>query len=237
MARPKKKTKINSAVSARITPQTTKTQTKQSLLERVQSELDLKSSYLNLILGALIVLVIGVLVFNYFNNPKGEIGTSQQTTQDQTITDTSETTQTPKAGEKYTVKSGDTLHKIAQNIYGDGSKYTAIAEANKLSDPGFIVTGQELQIPKIETKDIASNTDVSGNPTKQVEGGTGGATNQTAWGETITGTSYKVQTGDWLSTIAGRAYGDMMTFDKIAKANNISNPDVIEVGTVLQIPR
>ena len=37
--------------------------------------------------------------------------------------------------------------------------------------------------------------------------------------------------------VAGRAYGDVMAFDKIVKANNIQNPDLIEPGTVLSIPR
>jgi nucleoid-associated protein YgaU len=40
-----------------------------------------------------------------------------------------------------------------------------------------------------------------------------------------------------LSKIAGRAYGDVYQFDKIAKANNITDPNNIEVGTVLKIPR
>jgi len=61
--------------------------------------------------------------------------------------------------------------------------------------------------------------------------------NQTTWGAEIKEDTYTVQSDDWLSKIAGRAYGDMTKFDAIAKANNISNPDTIEVGTVLKIPR
>lgn len=49
----------------------------------------------------------------------------------------------------YTVKSGDSLSKIAQEFYGDASKYTVIFEANKpmLTDPNKIYPGQELRIP------------------------------------------------------------------------------------------
>ena len=51
----------------------------------------------------------------------------------------------------YTVKSGDTLGKIAQEHYGNAGKYTVIFEANKpmLSDPDKIYPGQQLRIPKM----------------------------------------------------------------------------------------
>jgi len=51
----------------------------------------------------------------------------------------------------YTVKSGDTLSKIAEANYGHGhaGKYPQIFEANKpmLSDPDKIYPGQVLRIP------------------------------------------------------------------------------------------
>jgi len=50
----------------------------------------------------------------------------------------------------YTVKSGDTLWKISESHYGDGSKYMKIFEANTdlLDSPDQIFPGQELSIPK-----------------------------------------------------------------------------------------
>lgn len=49
----------------------------------------------------------------------------------------------------YTVKSGDTLSGIAQEFYGDGSRYNDIFEANRpmLKDPNMIYPGQVLRIP------------------------------------------------------------------------------------------
>lgn len=49
----------------------------------------------------------------------------------------------------YTVQSGDTLSKIAKEMYGDAGKYPVIFEANKpmLSDPDKIYPGQVLRIP------------------------------------------------------------------------------------------
>ena len=49
----------------------------------------------------------------------------------------------------YTVKSGDTLSKIAKAHLGDANAYMAIFEANKdqLTDPNVIKPGQVLKIP------------------------------------------------------------------------------------------
>ena len=49
-----------------------------------------------------------------------------------------------------TVKSGDSLSKIAQEVYGSAGDYNKIFEANKpkLSDPNKIYPGQVLRIPK-----------------------------------------------------------------------------------------
>jgi nucleoid-associated protein YgaU len=50
----------------------------------------------------------------------------------------------------YTVKSGDTLSKIAKYIYGDANAYPRIFEANKdiLKNPDQIQVGQKLKLPK-----------------------------------------------------------------------------------------
>lgn len=47
---------------------------------------------------------------------------------------------------------------------------------------------------------------------------------------------YIVQAGDSLSKIAKHFYGDAQQFNKIAKANDIDNPDLIKVGQKLEIP-
>jgi len=52
----------------------------------------------------------------------------------------------------YTVKSGDTLSKIAKAQYGNAMKYMEIFEANQpmLDDPNKIYPGQVLRIPAID---------------------------------------------------------------------------------------
>lgn len=51
----------------------------------------------------------------------------------------------------YTVKSGDTLSKIAQQHYGKANLYNQIFEANRpmLKDPDEIFPGQVLRIPQM----------------------------------------------------------------------------------------
>ena len=53
------------------------------------------------------------------------------------------------AGKKYTVKAGDSLSKIAKEVYGDASQWKKIAEANKATvpNPDLIHPGDELVIP------------------------------------------------------------------------------------------
>jgi nucleoid-associated protein YgaU len=54
------------------------------------------------------------------------------------------------AGNTYTVKSGDTLSKIAKEHLGDANAYMDIFNANKdqLKDPDKIKPGQVLKIPQ-----------------------------------------------------------------------------------------
>jgi LysM repeat protein len=49
----------------------------------------------------------------------------------------------------YTVKSGDTLGKLAKEIYGDAKLYPRIFELNKdqLKNPDLIKVGQVLKLP------------------------------------------------------------------------------------------
>ena len=225
----------------------------QSLFERLSNSFQQNQSFFNIILGGLIVVVLGVLLFNYFNRPAEDLAGPAP----QTETEQAEGTDVAKDNlpGKYTVKEGDTLFSIAQNYYDDGYKYPELVEANTLANENALTAGQVLEIPKLDdtgeqvaqasaTPEMAATPAPTASPEAvaqatpaPVEGGTGGAENSTAWGERITGDTYTVQADDWLSKIAGRAYGDVMAYQRIAAANNITNPDAIEVGMTLKIPR
>ncbi len=186
----------------------------QNYLEKIETEVESNQSKISMVLGILIVIVVGVLIFNFFNRGKQEIGPAQTTTIEQDVSP-------QNLPGKYTVKEEDTLFTIAQKYYQDGYKYTEIANANNLTNIDVIETGQVLEIPKLEME-------------KEI--GTGGG-DTTIWGPRLSGDTYMVVEGDWLSKIAGRAYGDIYAYDKIAKANNIPNPDHITPGMTLTIPR
>lgn len=49
----------------------------------------------------------------------------------------------------YTVQAGDNLSKIARHLYGDGTKWKAIYEANrdKIKNPDLIHPGDVLTLP------------------------------------------------------------------------------------------
>jgi len=51
--------------------------------------------------------------------------------------------------QQYTVKSGDTLSKLAGQFYNSGDKWEKIYEANKdvLKNPHYIYIGMKLVIP------------------------------------------------------------------------------------------
>jgi nucleoid-associated protein YgaU len=57
----------------------------------------------------------------------------------------------PATAKTYTVKSGDTLSKIAKEFLGNGNAYMDIFNANtdQLSDPDKIKPGQVLKIPQM----------------------------------------------------------------------------------------
>ncbi len=69
------------------------------------------------------------------------------------VDDQLEVAEAPKPQARfYEVKKGDSLSKIAKEMYGDMMKYPVIFEANKpmLKDPDKIYPGQMLRIPPLE---------------------------------------------------------------------------------------
>lgn len=67
----------------------------------------------------------------------------------ETVDNRMRVTESKPESKYYTVKSGDSLSKIAKEYYGDAQQYNTIFEANRpmLSDPDKIYPGQVLRIP------------------------------------------------------------------------------------------
>lgn len=172
-------------------------------------------------LGIVVVVVIGVLIFNFFRSQGEEIATgegeellSEETAQ--TIEEEGEI----KLPVTHKVVQGENLWKIAEHYYGSGYNWVDITKENKLNNPDRLLVDQELVIPDV--------------PVRHPEGG------QIASGKKVADISeYTVEKGDSLWKIAEKIYGDGYNWVKIYQANQEkigANPGLIFAGTVLAIP-
>lgn len=224
--------------------QTRKTSTKRA--ERRLPEINLSKSYTSLAYGVLTVLVLFLLIYagvKIFSHQAPSIGNNGVNTQ-KTVSENA-------SNREYVVKAGDNLWSISEKEYGTGYNWSLIAKANNLNNPGEIEKGQKLTIPSAP-KAVSSNTVTqapSAAPTKVAQKtistptstpvSTSGKTalvNGELRGE-IKGNTYTVQKGDYLWEIAQRVYGDPYRWVDIAKANDLSNPDLIYSGNVFRLPR
>jgi nucleoid-associated protein YgaU len=207
----------------------------------------LNESVISMILGAVVIVVAGLLIVNYFSRqdnavsfPTGEVADVQQT---ETATETR-----VKSGEKFhTVMQNDNLWKIAEKYYESGYNWVDIAQANNLTSGNDVRVGQELVIPDVEPRNatvavLSTQTENKEVAEKEVQKEVEEEATQTfsqpePTQTSISGTSYTVVRGDTLWDIAVRAYGDGYRWVDIAQANNLLNPDVIHSGNVFVIPR
>jgi len=174
----------------------------------------------SMFLGLVIVVVAVGLVFTYFQRKRGVVtvpGVSQ------TLTNPLETVANTIITESsYTVKKGDNLWKIAASNYGSGYNWVDISRVNKLGNPGKLLVGQKLILPKVEAKTVMiATTTVKPTQTKINIG------------------NYKVVRGDSLWKIAVRAYGDGYQWVQIWKSNRLKlrNPNKLEIGMELVLPK
>ena len=162
-----------------------------------------------MVLGALVIVVVGVLVVNYFKDQGGKIPFLSNGNKTEVVQEL------PKS---HTVAKGENLWTIGEKYFGSGYNWVDIAQENNLSNADVISEGQTLSIPNVEPK-LATKTEI-----------------KTA-GEAITGGTYTVVKGDSLWNIAVRAYGDGYRWVEIAGENNLENPNLIHEGNVLTLPR
>lgn len=121
----------------------------------------------------------------------------------------------PPETERYTVKRGDSLWRIAEERLGDGTRYVELVALNEAvldGRPDFLLPGTVLKVPVVGDS---------------------------------SGGSYVVQPGDTLSEIAEDQLGDADTYPSIFRASrdtvqpkgaHLSDPDLILPGWKLTIP-
>lgn len=179
-------------------------------LKKFLKDLRLNESTISMVLGGMVVVVVGILIYNYFTT------VGKQTD----LTGTSGTEGQTELPATHTVAKGEYLWTIAEKYYGSGYGWNDIAKANNLTNPNQLEAGQVLSIPKAEVKL---------EPTQE--------TLVQSSANVIEGTEYTVQKGDSLWSIAVRAYQDGYKWPKISEASNLPNPNQIEVGMKLVLPR
>lgn len=153
-----------------------------------------------------------IVSLNQLSNPNliyvGQVLKLKNSQTTNSSSSSSSSTATTTAG-TYTVKAGDTLSAIASRYSTSSS---TLASLNSLSNPNLIYVGQVLK--------VSSNASTSSS--------TGSSANSTV----TTAASYTVKAGDTLSAIAAK-YGT--TYQALASANSISNPNDIYVGQVIKV--
>lgn len=125
---------------------------------------------------------------------------------------------TTKSNNTYTVKSGDTLSKIAANHHMSLSQ---IVTLNQISNANLLRIGQVLKIAGANATTDQNNAKVSN------------AKITTSKVSTSTVT-YTVKSGDTLSKIAS---SNKMTIAQLASLNKITNVNMIHVGQVLKVTK
>ena len=180
----------------------------------------LNESTISMLLGGLVVVVVGVLIYNYFTSIRSATPVEQATGEVELVEEDGKIV--PKAlPTTHTVEAGESLWSIAQQYYTSGYNWVDVSRENNLANSNYLQVGQELTIPKSEVINVGESAE------------------DLMTGRVIEGSSYQVQKGDSLWSIAVRAYQDGYRWTDIANVNRniIPNPNLIDIDLLLKLPR
>ncbi|OGM21507.1 hypothetical protein A2714_00100 [Candidatus Woesebacteria bacterium RIFCSPHIGHO2_01_FULL_38_9] len=185
-----------------------------------------------MVLGAVVIVIVGVLLVNYFSarRGEGEIVPSLDIENETGLPTT------------HTIEEGEDLWKISERYYKTGYNWQDIADANNLTDPNEIEVGQSLTIPDVEPRLAEALVTVSPTSSRPIQIPTSILTPTqvpeptAAYTAPILGRTYKVVENDNLWKIAETYYESGYNWVDIARENNLENPNIIEVDQTLRIP-
>jgi nucleoid-associated protein YgaU len=184
-------------------------------LKNILKAFRLNESTISMFLGALVIVITGILVVNYFKGKDVANKLPEVTSENKTEA---------KVGQTYTVQKGDNLWTISEKAYGSGYNWVDVAKQNNIDNSDIISEGTEIIIPDVEPKlATTENTIESENPGENTQA--------------IPETTYQIQKGDNLWDICVRAYGDGYKWVEVSKANKLANPNLIYPDNILVLPR
>jgi nucleoid-associated protein YgaU len=172
-------------------------------------QFSLPESFISITLGFLVVVVAGLLIYNYLSKNK-PFGTPVKETQTE-----EKATAKIELPTTHKVAANETLWSIAEKYYNSGYNWVTIASENNLTNPDYITVDQTLSIPKAEIIRLPGEISAAAAEVK----------------------TYTVVAGDSLWNIAVREYGDGYAWTRIAKENNLVNPNLIHPGNVLRLTK
>jgi nucleoid-associated protein YgaU len=109
-------------------------------LKKFLKKIKLNEETISMVLGAIVIVIVGILIVNYFKDKSGG-----------TIPGAS----TQVGANEHVVVKGETLWSIAENSYGSGYNWVDIKSANKLK-LDTVEVGQKLTIPDVSPKQPTS---------------------------------------------------------------------------------
>lgn len=178
-----------------------------------------------MVLGSLVIVIVGILIVNYFKDKRS-----------QTLPEALSTQKETQIGKSHTVVKGETLWSIAEDAYGSGYNWSDLYNSNKLKSQNVNV-GQVIEIPEVTAKQPTVTKQVSKLTVEPTNTMMANETVKTDKAMAITGDTYTVVKGDSLWSVSVKAYGDGYKWTSIAKANKLIRPNVIHPGNILVLPR
>lgn len=148
----------------------------------------------------------------------------------------------------HVVVAGETLWALALRFYGEAELYRLIATASGIREPNVINVGQRLIFPGFTRHTAVAGDTLPGLAARfygdadlaRLIAAANGITDTAAVGvgrQLIIPdiTTHRVVSGDTLSALALRFYGDAECYRPIAAVNGIADPAAIDVGQALVI--
>jgi len=109
------------------------------------SKKNFQENYASFVLGAIIVVILGLLVANFITSRNKDITNTGEQSADKT--DAAKATPSPS---EYKVQANDSLSMIAEKVYGDKMLWPVLAKANNIANPNLIYPDTSLKIPSKE---------------------------------------------------------------------------------------